>query len=355
MGLRRLQVTDLRCLQAVALELDPHYTLISGPNGSGKTSVLEAIYVLGRGRSFRTHRAARLIRTGCERFVVFGEVETSVGTLALGIEGSAERLRARVAGHDVASVAELASHFPVQIIDPDIHQLIEMGPASRRRLIDWGVFHVEPSFLIAWQRYRQTLAQRNAALRQRHSPQAIAAWDPALVRTGDEIHDARLRYVSRLETVAQPVVDRMLGMKLELRYRSGWPAELTFDEALRMQAASDRERGMTQVGPHRAELVVRVDGALARDQVSRGQQKLLAASLAIAQLSLLESLSAIQPTLLLDDPAAELDAQHLAGLIREVRALRAQLIVTTLEAHFNALGDPGRQFLLHDGIAEPGR
>ncbi len=350
MGLRRIQVTDLRCLRAVALDVDPRYTLISGPNGSGKTSVLEAIYFLGRGRSFRTHRPARLIRTGCERFVVFGEVETAGGALSLGIEVTSERMRARIGGRDATSVAELASHFPVQIIDPDIHQLIEMGPVIRRRLIDWGVFHVEPPFLIAWQRYRHALAQRNAALRQRQAPALVAAWDPDLVRTGEEIHDARLRHVARLETIAQPMVERLLGMKLELRYRSGWPGELTLGEALAVHAITDRERGVTQVGPHRAELVVRVDGAIAREQVSRGQQKLLAASLAIAQLRLLESLSAEQPTLLLDDPAAELDGPHLAGLINEVRTLRAQLVVTTLEPEFRALGEPGRQFSLSDGV-----
>lgn len=349
MGLRRIQVTDLRCLRAVALDVDSRYTLISGPNGSGKTSVLEAIYFLGRGRSFRTHRPARLIRSGCERFIVFGELDTSGGLLALGIEVTPERLRARIAGRDAASVAELASHFPVQIIDPDIHQLIEMGPAIRRRLMDWGVFHVEPPFLSAWQRYRQALAQRNAALRQRQPPTLVGAWDPDLVRTGEEIHDARLRYVARLETIAQPIVERLLGVPLELRYRSGWPAELTLNEALRMHLTTDRERGVTQVGPHRAELVVRVDGALAREHVSRGQQKLLAASLAIAQLKLLESLSPEQPTLLLDDPAAELDTRHLAGLIDEVRALRAQLIVTTLEPDFSALGEPGRKCSLHHG------
>lgn len=353
MGLRRLEVTDLRCLRAVEFEIDPHYTLISGANGSGKTSVLEAIYFLGRGRSFRTHRSARLIRTGCERFIVFGEVESQHGVLALGIEGTAERLRARIGGRDAASVAELASHFPVQIIDPDIHQLIELGPAVRRRLIDWGVFHVEPPFLLSWQRYRQALAQRNAALRQRQSASLVGAWDPELVRTGDVVNDARLRYVARLETMAQPLIERLLGMKLELRYRSGWPSELTFDEALRMQLTSDRERGVTQVGPHRAELVVRVDGTAAREHVSRGQQKLLAAALAIAQLRLLESETPDQPTLLLDDPAAELDSEHLSGLIGELRTLRAQLIVTTLDPVFTALGEPGRRFSLQHGQVRP--
>jgi DNA replication and repair protein RecF len=353
MGLRRLQVTDLRCLRAIDLQVDSHYTLISGANGSGKTSVLEAIYFLGRGRSFRTPRPARLIRAGCDRFIIFGEVETQQGSLALGIEGNSDRVRARIAGRDAASIAELASHFPVQIIDPDIHQLIELGPAVRRRLIDWGVFHVEPPFLLAWQRYRQALAQRNAALRQRHSANLIGAWDPELIRTGEEIHDARLRYVARLETVAQALVERLLGMTLELRYRSGWPGELTFEEALRMQFASDRERGVTQVGPHRAELVVQVDGIRAREHVSRGQQKLLAAALAIAQLKLLESEIPEQPTLLLDDPAAELDSVHLAGLIRELRTLRAQLIVTTLDPEFTALGEPGRRFSLQQGEIRP--
>src|SRR5271168_5309427 len=114
MSLRRLQVTDFRCLQAVALDLDSRFTLISGANASGKTSLLEAIYVLGRGRSFRTRQLDHLIRRGAERFVVFGEIEAPDRRIPIGVERTASGVRARVAGAKAASLAELAMALPVQ-------------------------------------------------------------------------------------------------------------------------------------------------------------------------------------------------------------------------------------------------
>ena len=147
MPLRRLQVTDFRCLHSAAFDFDPQFTLISGANATGKTSVLEAIYVLGRGRSFRTRRLDRLIRRGEQHFVVFGEVDALQRIVPVGVEGSDVGIRAKVGGDKVTSLAELAPLLPVQIIDPEIHRLIEEGPAQRRRFLDWGVFHVEPKFI----------------------------------------------------------------------------------------------------------------------------------------------------------------------------------------------------------------
>lgn len=343
MGLRRLQITDFRCLRAVELHLDPRYTLISGPNASGKTSLLEAIYVLGRGRSFRARQLARLIRFGADRFVTFGETENPGRGRALGVEGTADRSRARIDGRDAASIAELAKHFPVQIIDPEVHKLIEEGPGGRRRFLDWGVFHVEPTFLAAWHRYRQALSQRNAALRAGQPDALVSAWNPELIRAGMEISAARARYVDRLSHRANPAVRRLLGAELELKYRHGWAEDLEFGEALSRSGLVDRQRAATQVGPHRAELMVCVDGGLARERVSRGQQKLLAAALLIAQLGLLPDRLAMRPTLLLDDPAAELDQSRLAALIAEVEEITPQLIVTTLQPEFPALGRPGSQ------------
>jgi DNA replication and repair protein RecF len=142
MSLRRVQVTDFRCLQSAELELDPRFTLISGPNASGKTSVLEALYVLGRGRSFRTRRLEHLIRHGTHQFTVFGEAETPDRRIPMGVEGGVDGIRAKIAGTRAPSLAELALILPVQIIDPEVHHLIEEGPSRRRRVLGWGVLDV---------------------------------------------------------------------------------------------------------------------------------------------------------------------------------------------------------------------
>jgi DNA replication and repair protein RecF len=352
--LGRLQVTDFRCLQSAELELDPHFTLISGPNASGKTSLLEAMYVLGRGRSFRTRRLEHLIRHGVERFVVFGEVDTANRRVPMGVEGSRAGIRAQIDGDKPSSLAELALQLPVQIIDPEVHHLIEEGPSRRRRFLDWGVFHVEQSFVGHWQRYQQVLKQRNAALKA-HQPRAIVSvWDSDLVRSGELLSAARARYVAALSPRAEAIGRNLLGMELSLSYRSGWAKDQSMAEALQQSWAHDQEAAATQIGPHRAELAIRLDGTAVKDRISRGQQKLLAAALLIAQLKLFPEGSPAQPSLLLDDPAAELDDQRLAGLIREVSSQSVQLIVTTLHGEFPAFGKPGQRFQMKSGQVSPG-
>jgi DNA replication and repair protein RecF len=349
-SLSRVQVTDFRCLHSVDLDLDPHFTLISGPNASGKTSLLEALYVLGRGRSFRTRRLEHLIRHGAERFVVFGEVTTSARSrVPMGVDGTSSGVRARIDGGKPASLAELALLLPVQIIDPEVHRLIEEGPSRRRRFLDWGVFHVEPTFVGHWQRYQQTLKQRNAALKSRQTRQAVLAWDSELARAGEALTAARAHYVALLHEQALDIGRNLLGMEIALGYRTGWPRDQTLAEALVQSFNHDLELGATQVGPHRAELQIRFDGANVKDRISRGQQKLLAATLLIAQLKLFPDNSAVRPTLLLDDPAAELDDARLAGLIAEVAGQQVQLIVTTLHSEFAAFGAPGRRFSVVQG------
>jgi DNA replication and repair protein RecF len=339
-------------LQSAALDLDPRFTLISGSNASGKTSLLEAIYVLGRGRSFRTRRLEHLIRHDAERFVVFGEIETTDRRIPVGVEGSASGIRAQIAGTKAASLAELAVVLPVQIIDPEIHRLIEEGPGRRRRFLDWGVFHVEHAFVGHWQRYHQALRQRNAALKSGQPRAAVSAWDGDLLRYGELLTDARSRYVSLLAQHAKVTGRNLLGMELELSYRAGWARDLSFAESLQQSRSHDQASGATQVGPHRAELSIRLNGFGVKDRISRGQQKLLAAALLMAQLKLFPESGPVQPSLLLDDPAAELDDDRLTGLIREVSAHSVQLIVTTLHSEFSAFGTPGRRFTVDGGRVE---
>jgi DNA replication and repair protein RecF len=352
MTLQRLQVSDFRCLHSAQLEFDPKFTLISGPNASGKTSLLESIYVLGRGRSFRTRRLDNLIRLGANRFVIYGEAGAERRT-GLGIEGSALGMRAKMGGDRVASLAELAAVLPVQIIDPEVHRLIEEGPSRRRRFLDWGVFHVEHSFVERWQQYQQVLKQRNAALKARQPAAAVSAWDIDLVRLGVSIHEARALYVDQLAPVAGDIAKRLLGLQLSMSYRPGWSRDLSLGEALRASWIHDQDAGVTQVGPQRAEITFRLDGAPVKDRISRGQQKLLASSLLMAQLSLFPNDAQIRPTLLLDDPAAELDSERLLGLIREVTMQSVQLVVTSLSTNFHAFGMPGRRYVISAGAVEP--
>lgn len=346
MSVAELEIEDLRCLERASIHFDPGLNLFWGPNGSGKTSVLEAIFLLGRGRSFRTRNNERLIRLNQPQLTTFGRT-TGVPAHAIGVRVSrAEGTSARVDGADLSSLAELSQAFSVQALDPDIHKLVEDGPSRRRRWLDWAVFHVEPAFGAQWGRYQRALKQRNAALRQRSE---VAAWDAEFVRYGELLAEARCRTMEALQPYWRATVGELAGLSVDLSYYRGWAADASLLEALQRSFLRDRERGTTGVGPHRADLILRIEGRPAREVLSRGQQKLVAVALTLAQLELLKAVVDLKPTLLLDDPAAELDAERLTLVLERCRGFGGQLIVTALTSEFRLLGVPDRVFHVEHG------
>jgi DNA replication and repair protein RecF len=347
--LARLEAERFRGLVPFAADFDPRYNLIVGPNASGKTSLLEALFFLGRGRSFRTRRLPALVRHGETDFQLVGTLRHQGLPVTLGIRAGRAGTEIHIGGQKARSATELAAHFPPQIIDPEIHKLLEEGPAQRRKFIDWGVFHVEPTFLADWQRYHRALRQRNAALRASGRGAPLAVWDDELVTTGHRLADLRSAYLRQLQPFLQQAGRALLDLDVSLSHQAGWNAEFSLADALQRSAERDHRHGVTHVGPHRADVSVRVDGELARERVSRGQQKLLASALTLAQLSLQESLHPGRTALLLDDPAAELDAERLERLVALVRTLPVQLFVTSLRGDLDGLGTPGRRFHVEHG------
>jgi DNA replication and repair protein RecF len=349
MSLVRIEIDEFRCLERVELTLDPHYNLFVGQNASGKTSFLEALFLLGRGRSFRTRHLERLVRQGQSGFRVVGWTEAEGRTTVLGIGGNRTSTEIRIGGEPASGAADLAQHFPPQIIDPEVHKLLEEGPHRRRRFLDWGVFHVEPTFMDTWQRYHRALRQRNSALKAGADPTAARAFEPELVATGERLAAMRLNYIGILGPVLADLGRKLLAEEVSVAHQAGWPAEESLAEALERGRERDRRYGITHAGPHRADVAVRVAGQAAKERVSRGQQKLLAAALTLAQLVVQEARGPGRSALLLDDPAAELDADNLAKLLAVVRELPSQLFVTALRPDLPGLGTPGAMFHVERG------
>lgn len=352
MSLAELALEDVRCLRRAELFLHPGQNLIWGGNASGKTSLLEAIFLLGRGRSFRTRSSERLIRHGEARLRVVGKTvgppPESIGLEVSRQDGTVAKLR----GAYVSSLAELSHAFAVQVIEPGAHKLIEEGAQRRRRWMDWAVFHVEPGFIDVWSRYARALKQRNSALRS--TPDQAGAWDAEIVRHGEVIANLRRDFVERLQPYWTETVRELTGLELELYYARGWAADVTLTEALGAARDRDVARGMTHVGPHRADIVVRLERGLARETLSRGQQKLVAAAMTLSQLSLIRELTGTLPTLLLDDPAAELDRDRLSRFVARVAQLQCQLVVTSLSPELSVFGAPDRVFHVeHGAVSTP--
>lgn len=351
MSLLRLEIHHLRNISAATLDLSPHCNLITGANASGKTSILEALHVLALARSFRTPHIRQVIQHGESALQVFGRrVHTDGRTIPLGIERSNQTLRMRIAGETVHQVAELAALLPVQLLNPESHQMLEQGPRFRRQFVDWGVFHVEHSFLAQWRHFQRTLRQRNAALRSpEHS--GMDLWNAALAEYGVQIHAARIRFLDRLRPLLDDYVQHLLGLSLDFQLSAGWPEGRDYLSILSQGIAQDREAGFTRQGPHRADMLIRHKGVAVQSFFSRGQQKLLIAAMRLAQVRLLNQTQTEPCLLLVDDLPAELDARHRAVLLGLLRESGAQLCVTSTEPALivGQLGDGEKMFHVEHG------
>lgn len=311
MSLDRLTLEGVRNLAPLSLSPAPGINWLVGENGAGKTSVLEGIYMLGRGRSFRSARPVAVIQHGLDQLRVVGRRSDG---MVLGIERRGDGWRGRINGRDCQRISEFAAALPLVLFEPDSHRLIDGGPDRRRQYLDWQLFHVEPHYLTAWQRYARLLKQRNAALKSRAAGVVLDALDAPLIPAAEMLDRLRRRQVETIADTTKQLLER-LGVRLPgalcCQYRRGYPADLPLSEALYAQRNSDLERGFTQRGPHRADLTLKVDDQPAANELSRGQQKLLALALLLAQLSLLERSASRTPMFLLDDPVSELDQRHL--------------------------------------------
>ncbi|HTP40086.1 MAG TPA: DNA replication/repair protein RecF [Steroidobacteraceae bacterium] len=348
MGLASLSLTNLRSIAHAKLDFGPRLNLVFGSNGSGKTSILEGAFLAGRGRSFRTRHTDQLISRGQPGLTIFAETIDPAHRVGFEYRRN-ESYGARLDGRDVESLAELPGAFFVEAIDPQIHRLVEGSPGERRRWLDWGVFHVEPSFLEQWLRFTRALRQRNAALK---TNQDARAWDAEVATYGERIAQFRSDWFETLKPHVNEAIHYLSGMDVEAIYYRGWGGERTLAQALGEGLERDRTRGATLSGPQRADVFLKVGGRAARESLSRGQQKLVASAMVLALLAFLRERNVAPPTLLLDDPAAELDTNRLGRLVDLVSELGSQLIVTALNSDMLVFGKPEHVFHVEQGTVQ---
>lgn len=351
--IRSFKASNFRCLEDADLSFGPGFNLIFGANASGKTSLLEALAYLGRGKSFRGASTANLIQHGKDEFVLFGQVRGEGLTHRLGVRNSRAGLEIRVDGQSEGGAAALAAALPLQVIDPEVHNLVAGGPEQRRRYLDWVAFHVEQDHLMRWRRFRRALKQRNAALKARSAAASIRSWNAEFVALSHELDGSRRR---SLEVVVESLLafgSDLLGTELGFEYQQGWRKGAALEEVLEEGLERDLALGATQHGPHRADVKIRYDERQARKLVSRGQQKLLASAMILAAAETAQAALERPLVLLLDDPAAELDSDSLERLMGAVARLGCQVIATSLDPE--SLGPPegARLFHVEHGVLRP--
>lgn len=329
MGLKSLSIEHFRNLHSVKINTDAGLILFTGQNAAGKTSLLEAIFYLSYGRSFRTHQLRHLIQYDREFFRIVSELDKD--TSRIGLERSLKSQVTRINQQNVTRLSDLSLHLPVLALHPDSHQLISEGPEFRRQFLDWGVFHVEQQFMPLWKTYKTALSQRNAALKAKQSQRMCSLWDKQLTEAAMQINQLRLAYLQDLVSVIDELKDSLFpGQEISLRFKRGWSEDHELSLQLTQQFSSDHDKGYTQSGPHRADVKILVDGQPAQSAISRGQQKRLVCLLKIAQLIVFSRSTDQRPVLLFDDLPAELDQINQDKILNLLSTLDVQVFITAI-------------------------
>ncbi|MEX2962462.1 DNA replication/repair protein RecF [Microbulbifer sp. TYP-18] len=331
-SLRRLSLSAFRNIEQADLRLQAGTNVFYGANGSGKTSLLEAVHLLASGRSFRSRLLQSVVQEGKAGLTVFGELESG---LTLGVQkqlGGGSRIHINQV--PATSSSQLATSLPLQVIHSESFAALNGGPGVRRRLLDWTVFHVEHRFMEVWKRYQVALRQRNALLRQgRVDVGLLSLWEQRLAESGTEVDQLRTGVYSRLSAETAGLLEQLEESPLRrivMSYRRGWKKDRPLAEALRDSRDADMAQGFGRSGPHRADLHFSVGGEAAHNILSRGQQKMLVCVLRAAMAAVVRR-EGEKPLFLIDDLPAELDQDNQLQFAQWISRCAAQVVVTGID------------------------
>jgi DNA replication and repair protein RecF len=335
--INRLVVEDFRNLHSVDLRLATRINFIVGENGSGKTSILEVLYTLATGRSFRTRKFKNLIAYHSSSFQLFAEFSLADLAHRLGVmrHSDGDSLF-KLDGSPVASAAELAALLPCQVIDSHSFDLLEGGPGERRAFIDWLVFHVKPTFRKVWGEYVRCLKHRNSLLRSDKMPRSeFSIWDKTLAELGEVIDGLRREVIEDFEPVSRSYLSQCNFVEqgqLEISYLPGWDSTRPLLDQLEERYLRDVAVGHTSLGPHKADIRFTFNKKPLAELFSRGQQKSVIAAFYLAQLNVFLAKRGDECILLLDDLPAEFDETNLHRVCDWISELqRVQTFITGID------------------------
>lgn len=360
-----LRLRDFRNIEAADLEPGPRATVIVGPNGQGKTNLLEAVYFLATLKPLRTARLAELPRFGTKRCAVEGAFELYSARRVIGVQVEDGNRQATVDGKNVRELEDYFGGVAVVAFTPDDLSVVKGGPDVRRRFLDRAVFNRFPAYLNESRSYGRALKARNRLLRDEAPAEVVEAFSEPLARAGARLVTRRRRLLAETAPRFEEVLGRLSQGQLKGKIKYAPPALEGADdepavaakllEEMNRRLASDRERKFTSVGPHADQIGISLGGRPARTYASQGQQRALVLALKIAEIENLRETLGFQPLLLLDDVSSELDRTRNAQLMEYLASLDGQVLLSTTDPSLvaAAAGPDARFFSVREGSFTP--
>ncbi len=350
MAISRLIVENFRNLAAVDLEFSHGFNFLVGDNGSGKTSLLESLFFLGHGRSFKSALSQRIIRYEQPHFTLHGRIQESQHQWSVGLQKFRKEgtTLVKINGEEGSKLADLARLLPIQFISPEGLSLLNGGPSYRRAFLDWGLFHQQPDFHQQWTKLNRLLKQRNAALSQGLDYAMIKPWDKELAILAHLISQWRADYAQALHSTIEQTCQLFLPeSEISFQFYQGWEREKDYGELLAENFMRDRQLGYTFSGPQKADFRFRANGLPVEDVLSRGQLKLLMCALKLAQGEYLMTQKNRHCIFLIDDFASELDEHKRALLAERLKQSQSQVFITAITTEQLTQMSPDKEHIFY--------
>lgn len=305
-----LQIKQVRNLESIQFSPGPRLNFLIGKNASGKTAILEAIFLLSRGKSFRTPKIQDVIQHNEKTLLVYAELQhEQEGCVSTGLEKGYGQTSIRYNGNKVSAVSEQSRGVPVVLVTQDSQTLVTGSPKERRHWLDWAMFHVEQAYINNWKIYMRALRHRNVLLKKGiNNRELYRAWEQAMVESGGYLTRTRQRFLNELLEAVRPLLKDIFSEQITIRLSSEWPEVNPESDIYAETWDTDLKTGYTHTGSHNADVKIQLKNKNIAETYSRGQIKLFVCLLMMAQAKVLADRTGIKPIVLIDDYMAELDS-----------------------------------------------
>lgn len=350
MGITNFRANRFRNMTSVNVSLDSKLNFFLGQNASGKTSLLEAVYYLGRAKSFRTRDADNIIQHNETSFQLFAQIDGPTPS-RIGLERSAKKINVLKNSRPLKALSLLAETLPVLFISTENQRLLLDGPAYRRSMLDWGLFHTKAGYAENYKRYARALSNRNAALKNSLQNDQIALWHPELALQAAIITSARNSHLDAIVRQMRKIyTDVCDDFEFQYRFVPGWKEQENLADQLMRQIDKDRRYGVTSSGPHRDDFRIEVGKKEASVVLSRGQQKRFNIAFVLAQKDVIAQASQRPVVTLIDDLSSELDTDGFYRIINLLESSADQYLITLIDSGQQPFSElPGRMFHVEHG------